>query len=176
MRSQGQNERQPDDFSGAIRKLRRERSLTQVQLANALGIAPTSVYRWEAGSSVPDMPMLVSLWHFALESGSAAATVFSDALTELAGPLKPLFETSSRARQSVIDKTAQTLEPEQQILVMAFIEMVRRGADPVSEKVMRLLLEPWLGSAVEQLTTSAPKIAADAGIVKKANIPRGRKG
>jgi DNA-binding transcriptional regulator YiaG len=51
-----------EELALAIRELRQSLSLTQVQLAAALGITPTSVYRYEAGSSFPDVNTLASFW------------------------------------------------------------------------------------------------------------------
>jgi len=36
-----------------IRKLRKKLILTQAELAELLGVAPTTVYRWESGRSRP---------------------------------------------------------------------------------------------------------------------------
>ena len=36
-----------------IRRLRKERSLTQEQLSEVLGVTAGAVYKWEAGLSVP---------------------------------------------------------------------------------------------------------------------------
>lgn len=44
-----------------IRTLRKNRSLTQEQLAEILGVTPGAVYKWEAKLSVPELPMLLEL-------------------------------------------------------------------------------------------------------------------
>jgi len=51
-------------LSENIRRFRKERSLTQEQLSEALGVTPGAVYKWEAGLSVPELPMLVELADF----------------------------------------------------------------------------------------------------------------
>lgn len=44
-----------------IRTLRKQHTLTQEQLAEALGVTVSAVYKWEAGHSVPEVKMLVEL-------------------------------------------------------------------------------------------------------------------
>ena len=51
-------------LSENIRKARKERSLTQEQLAEVLGVTTGAVYKWEAGLSVPEVAMLVELADF----------------------------------------------------------------------------------------------------------------
>lgn len=48
-------------LSETIRAMRRARSLTQQQLADALGVTVGAVYKWEAGLSAPDLSLLVEL-------------------------------------------------------------------------------------------------------------------
>lgn len=44
-----------------IRTLRKERSLTQEQLAEALGVTVGAVYKWEAGLSTPEVRLIMEL-------------------------------------------------------------------------------------------------------------------
>lgn len=44
-----------------IRKFRKERSLTQEQLAEALGVTVGAVYKWEAGLSTPEIKLIMEL-------------------------------------------------------------------------------------------------------------------
>ena len=44
-----------------IRKMRKERGLTQESLAEALGVTNGAVYKWEANQSVPELEMIVKL-------------------------------------------------------------------------------------------------------------------
>ena len=48
-------------LSENIRSFRKARSLTQQQLADALGVTVGAVYKWEAGLSAPDLSLLVEL-------------------------------------------------------------------------------------------------------------------
>lgn len=47
-----------------VRKLRKERSLTQEQLAEVLGVTTGAVYKWEAKLSVPDIGLIVEMADF----------------------------------------------------------------------------------------------------------------
>jgi transcriptional regulator with XRE-family HTH domain len=44
-----------------IREFRKERKLTQEQLAEAMGVTTGAVYKWESGMSVPELQLLMSL-------------------------------------------------------------------------------------------------------------------
>ena len=48
-------------LSENIRSLRKEHSMTQEQLANALGVTVGAVYKWEAGLSVPEIRLLMEM-------------------------------------------------------------------------------------------------------------------
>ena len=44
-----------------IKRMRKERSLTQEALANALGVTVGAVYKWEANLTSPEISMLVRI-------------------------------------------------------------------------------------------------------------------
>ena len=47
-----------------LQKLRKEKGITQEQLAEQLGVARRTVSRWETGSNMPDLDVLVELSDF----------------------------------------------------------------------------------------------------------------
>ncbi|MBQ6105473.1 MAG: helix-turn-helix transcriptional regulator [Lachnospiraceae bacterium] len=47
-----------------IRTLRKERKMTQEQLAEVLGVTTGAVYKWESGLSIPELPMLMDMADF----------------------------------------------------------------------------------------------------------------
>ena len=51
-------------LSENIRSFRKQRRLTQEQLAEVLGVTPGAVHKWESGLSVPELPMIVELADF----------------------------------------------------------------------------------------------------------------
>lgn len=48
-------------FGSTIKKLRKERALTQEQLANLLNVTPQAISRWETNAAMPDISLLVPL-------------------------------------------------------------------------------------------------------------------
>lgn len=48
-------------LGGNIKRMRKDRSLTQEELADALGVTTGAVYKWESGLSVPELTMIVKL-------------------------------------------------------------------------------------------------------------------
>ena len=51
-------------LSENIRSNRKDRGLTQEQLSEVLGVTVGAVYKWEAGLSVPELPMIVEMADF----------------------------------------------------------------------------------------------------------------
>ena len=48
-------------FGSVFRKLRKEKNLTQDQIANMLMVTPQAISRWENGSAMPDISMLIPI-------------------------------------------------------------------------------------------------------------------
>jgi transcriptional regulator with XRE-family HTH domain len=48
-----QNTRRPSLFSLRFKHARKKAKLTQVQVAEMIGVAPSTVFRWERGQSIP---------------------------------------------------------------------------------------------------------------------------
>lgn len=46
------------EFSRALRKVRKNMGITQVEMANRLGVARASLSRYEAGKQTPDLAFL----------------------------------------------------------------------------------------------------------------------
>ena len=51
----------PAAVSATIRRLRRERGLTQEALAQAIGVSPQAISKWETGQTMPDITLLLPL-------------------------------------------------------------------------------------------------------------------
>ena len=47
-----------------LQKLRKEKGMTQEQLAEKLGVARRTISRWETGSNMPDLDVLIELSDF----------------------------------------------------------------------------------------------------------------
>lgn len=51
-------------IAGFLKELRKEKGLTQGQAAEHFGVAGRTVSRWETGSNMPDLSMLVEIATF----------------------------------------------------------------------------------------------------------------
>lgn len=60
------------DLGTRISELRREKGMTQEQLAKLVGISAPAVSKWETGSSCPDIALLCPLAGFGHQCGYAA--------------------------------------------------------------------------------------------------------
>ena len=127
--------RMPD----AIRALRKDCLLTQVDFASALGVAPASVYRWEASTSNPDFELVIALWALAAKHRSATATYFAEFLGDRIDAIKPLFAAAQAPTVRALDSAIADLSPDQHEQVSAFIAMLKNNKDETATQMMRLL-------------------------------------
>ena len=75
-------------LSGNLKRMRKERSLTQEALADALGVTAGAVYKWEAGLSAPELEMLVRI-----------AELFDTSVDTLLG-----YEMAENRKRSITDQ------------------------------------------------------------------------
>lgn len=152
----------PGKFGAAIRKYRQEVRLTQAQLASALGLAPASIYRYEAGLSAPDVAGLQKLYiHADGTSNESAKAIFFRAICEktgldpaqfralLSGPT-PEGKAPEQHSFKTLSIEGKQLNPRERLLAIAFVLMIRNNTDNSADKVMRLLLDPWMKQAKDE--------------------------
>lgn len=132
-----------DLISQAIRNLRKDSGMTQVEFAAALGVAPTSIHRWEAGSSSPEFEMVVSLWSLAVDRGSPTSKQFAQFLVSRTDAIRPLFDAKELPDIKALDSDIATLSAEHRHLAFAFVRMLKHNTDETTDKLVRVLLEPW---------------------------------
>ncbi|MCR5619399.1 MAG: helix-turn-helix domain-containing protein [Lachnospiraceae bacterium] len=75
-------------LAGNLKRMRKERSLTQEALAEALGVTAGAVYKWEAGLSTPELEMLVRI-----------ADLFDTSVDTLLG-----YEMAENRKRSITDQ------------------------------------------------------------------------
>ena len=179
-----QDQSSPSDLGAVIRKFRQRTNLTQAQLAVKIGIAPTSIYRYEAGHSSPDVAALQRLFLYAdLERDEEAKEAFFDALCEKAGLDRKQFEQSLRAKHWTHERSGledvvvqgKRLTPREQMLTVAFVSMLRNNTDESSDKMLRLLLEPWMKGAKEEhdrLNTSGAEATQQSDATSLPRLPK----
>lgn len=51
----------PKKIGGFLKELRKEKGLTQEQLAEILGVSGRTISRWETGSNMPDLSILIQI-------------------------------------------------------------------------------------------------------------------
>jgi transcriptional regulator with XRE-family HTH domain len=142
------------DIAAAIKKLREDCSMSQVDLANALGVAPASVYRYESGTSSPKTETLYKLSKLAVDNNLRYADDFYRALLERTqGIAAVTYDERLDERQKVVDREAASLRADQQLIVLALIKMLRENQDKTAERVLNLLLEPWIAQAKADLSS-----------------------
>ncbi|HMF78992.1 MAG TPA: helix-turn-helix transcriptional regulator [Bryobacteraceae bacterium] len=146
-----------DPISEAIRALRKDCSMTQVEFAAALGVAPASIHRWESGTSSPEFEMIVSLWSFAIERGSLSSKFFAEFLSSRTEAIKPLFDAAQLPAIKAVDSEVGSLAVDKRQLVLAYIRMLKQNTDQTADRVMRLLLEPWTQQPSSDSKDSKPR-------------------
>jgi DNA-binding XRE family transcriptional regulator len=132
-----------ESLAGAIKALRKHCSLTQVEFAVALKVAPASIHRWEAGTSSPEFEMIVSLWSFAIQHGSPTSRYFADFLVSRTDAIKPLFHAAQLPELKAIEKEIVQLDVSERQLVLALISLLKQKSDETAIRGIRALLEPW---------------------------------
>jgi transcriptional regulator with XRE-family HTH domain len=83
-----------DQFGRQLAEMRRERGLTQAEVAERVGIHPSQLHRYEAGTAQPTLPVLRGL-ALALQA-SIDSLVFTDDLDLSVGSrLRTAFESAT---------------------------------------------------------------------------------
>lgn len=94
------------DLSRNIRSLRKERKLTQEQLAEALNVTAGAVYKWEAGLSVPELDLIVEMADFFDVSIDALLgyRIRNNSLTAIGDRISEYLRTGDSAALSEAEK------------------------------------------------------------------------
>ena len=53
-----------DKIGAFLKELRKEKGITQEQMADELGVSGRTISRWETGSNMPDISLLVEIAEF----------------------------------------------------------------------------------------------------------------
>lgn len=138
------------ELSETIRDLRMKLGLTQSQLAERIGVQLPSVYRYEAGKSVPTVSTLNVLFEFAiLMSNREAADTFAKFLTGPNGRKgHPQREQNSGVSDVLV--ALRTGTEEEQELVRGLLFMLRYSKDPLDKALMHRELGKWARKAQER--------------------------
>lgn len=120
-----------------LRRLRKDRGVTQDELAGVLGISNQAVSKWECGNGLPDLPLLVS-----------AAAYFGVSLDELVG----MNELRDRTRREEMMDQAERLTARSQ----------PEEAAALYREILALFPEDWqamqkLAACLRQRRTDDPQ-------------------
>ena len=152
-------------MAAAIKQLRQDCGLTQVDFAVALGLTPASIYRYEVGTTRPSPKTLSKLRSFAADHDNRAAEhIFNRAihldvgLSQVAIP----FAFTDQVFE-IFEAHATSLTHQELVLVLAFIQLLadRTKRDQSVYNALRALLIPYMVQAEKNLkgvlfTESAP--------------------
>lgn len=94
-------------MGGRVRAARRAAGLTQKQLAEALGVEPITVSRWERDVTSPSLPRLRRIAE--LTETTVSDLVRTDAVSAQAAELAALREELAETRE-LVDRVVQALE------------------------------------------------------------------
>lgn len=123
--------------------------ITQVDFAAELGITPTSVYRYEAGTSIPTSDILAKILQYAVDKQLPKAVQdLSEAIAKRTG--LSLLENEHLSSETPFIRALGTLRLEKRMLVMAAVAMLVDGPDPTESRILEALLAPWVPKAKEQ--------------------------
>ena len=113
-------------LNDTIRALRRERGMTQEQLAEAMNVSAAAVSKWENGQSVPDILVLTALADF--------FEVSLDALVGYTVQAHRRGDMVARIRQLVVQKKHTAAIP---TASMSFMKRRRRMVIPAWSRTAR---------------------------------------
>lgn len=164
---------QIESLADAIKALRKHCSLTQVDFAVALNVAPASIHRWEAGTSSPEFEMIVSLWSFAVQRGSPTSRYFADFLVSRTDAIKPLFDAAELPELRAIEKEIAELDIPERQLVLALVNLLKRKSDETAIRGIRALLEPW--RAARNPADHSKGTTSASAPSSKSHAPRSKK-
>lgn len=120
-----------------IAGLRRERNMTQMQLADEMGVSFQAVSNWERGQSMPDISKLPEL-----------AELFSTTIDALLGRYSPLIE---KAAENKLDELPEVRVEE---LTAAAPLLPPRQMDDLTDRLMELPNLPDMSEFMHLLPTS----------------------
>lgn len=91
-----------------LKKLRKERKLTQGEVAEKLNVSSRSVSRWETGNTLPDISILIELSEFyevdikEILDGERQSEDMNDETTEL---MNKVVDYTSKDKEVILEKT-----------------------------------------------------------------------
>ena len=122
-----------------------------------LGVAPTSIHRYESGASTPDFPIIRKLLEYALaKENTDAQHFFMSLLAERMGLSKADLETPYHPRSfSTLQQVrfqGQTISSLEHLRIASLLLYLRSAKDDTTSRVLDALLAPWIAQAKDLLS------------------------
>lgn len=147
------------NLSQAIHEFRKDCGQTQVEFAVALGVAATSIHRYEAGTSIPSAAVLKKLHMYAVERQNRRASItFFDELAQKIGV--SMGEYHELAYGMVMDKFGDLGAKSRRWRVegwaanageirraTALVLLLRHGKEQTLKEMLDFVLRPWMERA-----------------------------
>ena len=121
------------NIGNKIKVLRKQRGITQEQLANAIGISFQAVSKWENNIALPDITMAPVLANF---FGVSMDELFDFCLQEREAEIQQIVDEAYPFRETAPEKGRQILEeglkkyPENEILLNNLLYVLNYSKDP----------------------------------------------
>lgn len=174
-----------------IRVLRKQRKLTQEQLAEALGVTVGAVSKWESGSSTPDITLIVSMaeffetsvdvllgydWHSG-SMGQAAELIktlrnekrFDDAVEEAEKALKKYPNSFDITFQSAIMYCMNGLEHGHQKMFRRSLALYERALELISQNTDEHVSEWTIRNDIANVYMNLGQTKKGLELLKKNN-------
>ena len=171
--------KQTPSIAEEVRKFRVACGQTQAQFAVTLGLAPTSIYRYESGTGIPDFPVIKKLLEYAVSKGNGDAqyffmTLLADRMGLSKGELEIPREIHEFSALRHVRFQGQAISSQEYLQMAALLLYLRSVKDETTSRVVDALLEPWLAKAKDLLShraTNEHSSTATGKSAKSRKIP-----
>jgi hypothetical protein len=139
--------------------------MTQIEFAVRLSLSATSIHRYEVGAGIPNTQAVQKLHAYALERRNSWAEhrFFQELMAGAGldpnefGPPPPLDSDLKRKALGLIEIEGQALAEREKLLAVALVLWLRNVPDQTAEKVLNVILEPWLDRARQEIEKQVPE-------------------
>lgn len=141
------------NIGNKIKELRKERGITQEELANNIGISSQAISKWENGIALPDITLTPTLASY---FGVSMDELFGFSLQQIEAEIKKITDNAYKFRESDPQKSRSILEaglrqyPENDILLNNLLYVLNYNDNPDETiKVANKLIEKTTQSDVK---------------------------
>ena len=157
-------------IGGFLKELRKEKNLTQEQLAEVLNVSGRTVSRWETGSNMPDLSILVELADYydvdirEIINGERKSEKMKD---ELKDTLTQVAEYSNTEKKNIKKRMIWNCAAAAMLLLFVAVLDISEGFGGfIPERPIRNITDFSIGLALAILAMNALYLA---GILEKIN-------